>query len=320
MASKSKRSKKIGALVFILFVGMFSFMIFAPASWKVSYRANQWSCAEATFLFDGEEPTLVLEVVSRGGYRAPAIHSVQVLSLEDKAVLGSRYQFHSLYVRGITTDRVWISDEDSHLLGLNRTTLEEEIDVTNALEAKPELKDIIEKVSVDGPDGTLRVEALDGHSYHYGPDSDELSKLPLLSPPGRPSLRSHDRHTFGGTIRLPQNAGEEILLEREVLYDVSSQRIIRQANLSTLITYRSLKGVTGKLRLARLSQSEELVWKLTEEELGLSSAEEGRRVVVSHLEQKTLYCVLEDSGDEGNVYVIAVEAESGKLLWSHTLF
>lgn len=305
-----------------IFLGtMLVFMLirfFGPASWLAAMRGDQWSVEHATFIFDEEEPVVVLEVFSRGGYRAPDINAVHVVSLDSREVLGSYYHQGRSTVMGITRAHVWVAAKGEKL-GLKRNDLTIDIELNELIAAKPEIADIVESVKVDGVEDMMRIAGLDGHQYMFDPKTSAVEKLPLDAAPLQPSLITFGRQSFGGTFRTPSTIDDELLLEKELLYDIKKQQLMLFANKDYLVSYKTLKGATGKCVIARISDDEHFVWKVTEADLFETQNEYGRALRISALHDGTLYCVMQEYDGDGSVYLVALNPDSGEVKWRFEL-
>jgi len=168
---------------------------------------------------------------------------------------------------------------------------------------------------VDGKHGNLRVFTLDGHQYSWNIGKKKPEKLPLSPPRIEESYKNQGRLNYGGSINLPKNIGDELLIKQEILYDINEQKIVFFANGDYLISYKTLKGPKGKLQIARINKGKGFIWKMSESDLLATANESSHKLVLSAVNGDILYAVIEDYQSSDNVYLVAINIATGKKNW-----
>jgi hypothetical protein len=119
------------------------------------------------------------------------------------------------------------------------------------------------------------------------------------------------------TLYPPRMVGGQLLLDGYFLFDDQSDHLINFAGDDLLVAFQNLTGETGKLILGRLTANDTFIWQKTETQLfGERNRDDpGRRVAWATFEQdKIIMIVVEGKGDN-ELYVIALDSLSGKILW-----
>ena len=316
---KKTLKNRIWLVVLLLPVLFMLFMLFAPASATVHFRRNTWSCQYATFLFDREDPKLFIELIIPGGYRTPELGAIHSISLRDKAITGSLFAYNDITIKGITDNYIWTQKRGGEVIGRSLSDLTEKLNANTLLDQYPEITDILDIIKVDGLNDQLRIYTLDGHQYAWNPGQSPPVILSNTPPELKQSHKTVGRKTFGGTFHIPSNIGNTFLIEAKPLFDIQQQKMIAFENGDYLVAFNSLKGPNGKLQIARINQNGGFVWKQAEKNLILSTSEKSRQLSLSALNNNTLYLILQDYQGSNDVYLVAIDIESGKKIWELVL-
>lgn len=260
-----------------------------------------WNLTRATLVEAEPDAWLIFELEDVPTAMDAAYCRLLVLSADDGSTLGQRARQHRFSLFGVTRKRAWIVSEfpgKESWTGLDLPQLSEGVDVLELTDTHSEIERIVKCVHTDGPEGVLRVCARNGRSYRLRPASNTLERLPLDPPPIEPSL-------LRGSGICPVDPGH--------LHDHVT---CAPLDLGEICFFADI-GEDGRLTFSGRLREGEPVWERGEEAV-LGDASSGRRVIWSTIHRGRLFVAARDAGELDAVYVAAIEAKNGHLLWRKT--
>ncbi len=276
-------------------------MHFSPTDWEL-VRAGLIERADGAVLLlkmDNEPPGFDI-----------AYERLVALDPVDGAMLGQVVESRASWLVGLTDEEVWVlTDRGEHdpVAGYALPDLKLRYDMDDLFGDDPTLAGMIKSIQVDGMQGDLRVQALDGHAYRLTPSRRTAERLPLDAPPPAPTLlrswRSCDMAYDGPLIDFRGCTPLSVAGEALTLNSIESNG-------------------TTYFVISRRAQDGTMRWEVSDQDLfGDRGPDDPFRAIrYLTLHEGRILLAAEDGRGVDDIYAAAIDTETGQIAWTRTFW
>ena len=285
-----------------------------PASFSVHLAPTSWRIEDALMVPRQSGALLVVTAYSHE-WGMPNFGRVMTVSIRDGRLLEQRYYDYAPKILGVAKNVLWLRfSYEEKAVGLELDSLEE-LHTASELMRKAAREKLQIRHVVLFETGELFVKTEDGDRFVADPAS--ARAIPMQVGEHEPPNRRGLCHVSG---ELPGRITESVVASGLILCDLNTGHRLDPGQGDRLAAVRS-GTIRTPMRLARLGPDGKVPWVKSELDLtGSVRKDRGRTIRFSALYDGIVYLGMEDGTGRhpdlrDDLYLTAVHAESGKVIW-----